>query len=528
VGADAGVGSSVTTGSSSGFKVGARSVKRQGQRFRIFQHNGLSDPTEVTLNTPGVKSIQWSVHLANKKAAFFEFGTVRGSPGLNPQLGNSATNVFSPGSGQVRRNSTEPSSQTVIDPGKAQTISGATQGPNKISFNMGGSWPKHKTTGKIVIGLLGELLTDSEGRLVVLGGRGLARPFVNGAKMDNFANNDGWLDDVADGPVTAKVTLDDDTVIEPLGAWVLIGPPDYAPEIGNVVTLYDVLWDVAARNTSIPIPNIRMFKREPLTRFETFRTSRGAYKPEWNGDIKPFLQRTLDHKFVYGPADGPHTTLAAAITSKADAGGTILSFTRPAVGNRSFAGPGSMPLLHGDEYGNASSNKEALAVTEAQFVALQRWSSGSFDELTPVTTVTPEGLDRAALESCVGGACCPGIEVSWMIRNPILYAEPFRLKKAGTVLNASLTPQLKIEAGLFSQQMAEPWQADFFSCKAETSSQRLLAWWPAIRPIDVKKGGATVQWDRGIGVSQAALVGTWDTRGFVVRVGSAFEEQGGP
>ena len=33
--------------------------------------------------------------------------------------------------------------------------------------------------------------------------------------------------------------------------------------------------------------------------------------------------------------------------------------------------------------------------------------------------MTPEGLDRAALENSVGGPFYPGIEVSWLVRDPV-------------------------------------------------------------------------------------------------------------
>ena len=43
-----------------------------------------------------------------------------------------------------------------------------------------------------------------------------------------FANNDGWHDDMADGPVTAQVTLGGQALsVEP--AWVVVAPPNYGP-----------------------------------------------------------------------------------------------------------------------------------------------------------------------------------------------------------------------------------------------------------------------------------------------------------
>ena len=518
VGADAGVGTPVSSGPFSGFKTSASAIKRQAQRFYVFFHQGIADAIEVNLDHPQVKAIEWSVHLANKKAAFFKFGGLRGSSG----------DVYSPAT--PRRNAGEPINQLVIDPGKPQTISGRRQGPKRIDFNMGGNWPKHQSTGAVVIPLLGELRTDSAGRLVVLGGRGASRPFKAGATITDFANSDGWLDDVSDGFVAAKVTMKNDQVFVAQSAWILVGPPDYAPGIGQVVTLYDTLWDVAATNSSIAIPPIQMFNVEPLKRLATFRNNRAAYKPEWFSDIEPLLQNTMKQRFVFGGIS--HSMPQTALNTKADSG--VTAFLRPVAGNREFTvALGSMPLLFGDDFFTAGSNQQALSVTASQMENMTLWQGGTFDTGAVALDVTPQGLDRAALESCIGGAFVPGIETSWMIRHPSLYAEPFRLKPVGTVLNSAMAPPLTIAPGLFSQQMAIPWQADFLDCAdglipSAPAGSRRFAWWPAQRPIDVIKAGAPVRWDRGLPAGPDALIAGWVSRGFVVQVGAGFEEQGGP
>jgi len=59
---------------------------------------------------------------------------------------------------------------------------------------------------------LGDIRSDDEGRLIVLGGFGHSEATgLNGAEtwIRSYANNDGWFDDVSDGPVEAKVTLHD-------------------------------------------------------------------------------------------------------------------------------------------------------------------------------------------------------------------------------------------------------------------------------------------------------------------------------
>jgi hypothetical protein len=118
----------------------------------------------------------------------------------------------------------------------------------------------------------------------------------------------------------------------------------------------------------------------------------------------------------------------------------------------------------------------SASLTKIQYAMLNGWATGAFrDDWTgkaPSHTfeITPQGLDQAALEACVGAAFYPGIECSWKMRDVFQYIEPFRLN------HASLSP------GDISQQMSLPWQTDFVDCAYEDP----YVWWPAQRPIDVR------------------------------------------
>src|SRR3712207_2923427 len=58
------------------------------------------------------------------------------------------------------------------------------------------------------------------------------------------ANNALWSDDISDGPVEAAVRIDG-RHIPVTGAWVVVAPPNYAPGIQSVVTMYDAVFEVA-------------------------------------------------------------------------------------------------------------------------------------------------------------------------------------------------------------------------------------------------------------------------------------------
>ncbi|MFO1002327.1 MAG: LodA/GoxA family CTQ-dependent oxidase [Planctomycetaceae bacterium] len=99
---------------------------------------------------------------------------------------------------------------------------------------------------------LGELRTDATGRLLVLGGHGLAQSRT-GTDPVTFANNDDWCDDTSDGPVDTRVVING-VEIPVEGAWVVVAPPNYAPSLLTARTLYDLLYDRMVHWGFLPTP----------------------------------------------------------------------------------------------------------------------------------------------------------------------------------------------------------------------------------------------------------------------------------
>ena len=86
---------------------------------------------------------------------------------------------------------------------------------------------------------LGEIRSDDDNLLLVLGGYGNAASPA-GNTIGGFWQNEGWYDDVSDGPVTASITLRSDGSTPAVeGAWVIVAPPKFAPHQDSVITLYD-------------------------------------------------------------------------------------------------------------------------------------------------------------------------------------------------------------------------------------------------------------------------------------------------
>ncbi|MBV9116424.1 MAG: LodA/GoxA family CTQ-dependent oxidase, partial [Acetobacteraceae bacterium] len=183
------------------YRDGEGALKRQAARFRLYGVNMQGEIVrELTGAQPGA-DVTWTVRLANTKAAWYGFQIaldIPEAPSAPPTLLRNAA-VADRG-----RLAITPSPRSVSGPGAAAQ-----------KFDDG------RFMGKPVY--LGEILTDEAGRLIVLGGHGASASF-DGSRAITFANNEGWHDDVSDGPVTARVLLDGRS-LEVTPAWVVVAPP---------------------------------------------------------------------------------------------------------------------------------------------------------------------------------------------------------------------------------------------------------------------------------------------------------------
>jgi hypothetical protein len=80
---------------------------------------------------------------------------------------------------------------------------------------------------------------------------------------NSFNNVSDWYDDTSDGPVTASVTIDGDPI--PVEApWVVVAPPNYAPNIISWRTLHDLLVDAYAPCGWLSVPQKLSFTNDIL------------------------------------------------------------------------------------------------------------------------------------------------------------------------------------------------------------------------------------------------------------------------
>ena len=508
-------------------------IKRQAARFYIYKSDP-NDPSKpgvpVSIGDDDILNIAWTVHIANKKFIWYQFDQLQGELGYEPTHALRNASLTDP---EQRR-------QMMIDPGP-QTV----QGKNAhASFAKGQGQPGYPQTfppdnlTPFSIDTLGEIRTDDQGRLLVLGGFGHSGSTDKEPVITTYANNDNWWDDIADGSVTATILLNNGEKITAASAWVIVAPPGYAPQIPNMVDLYDAMYDTAVRHFDYDnaIFNNSLWQTD--------------YLPDFNTEIKPILQRPDTNRWVSPMPDFAHLfdyrTLGDPDPSNNPARQVIMDVLRtPDQVNveKNSVDHMLMPLLAGDNPITEIIESKYVSLTFTQYFLLQQWVQGKFtnNAAEPSATQSGEDLSKAVLQNCVGAAFCPGIELTWTCRNPQLYTEPFRIKHKplnGQGLSLGEDLNQGVEPGDLSKRMALPWQADFFECSSQTINNRSVAWWPAQRPLQVQlENFEQVSWTRGMPNNDTAaanrgdgdrpgdlaMVTEWKNLGFIKNVGPAGE-----
>lgn len=465
------------------FKDASGQVLRQGQPFKIYDESNV----EVTLATEGVTSIEWTVHLANKKAAWRQYSELDGNLLFGPDNSYEERGVAWRNAGITDEAERQ---QLIVDPGP-RTISGANASAHFTKDGAPAGYPvsfpekdENSFNGTLVT-TLGEILTDDAGRLIVLGGYGNSG---GNEPLTNYGGSDTWHDDISDGPVYCTVTYEGGETVE-LNGWIIVGSPDFAPEIVNISTLSDTMFDVGVRSFDL-VP--------AMCEGGTFNSD---YVVSYKRDILPIIQRLGRYQWV------------ANVQPMMAFSSNIFDFSDPSPDNQSnrekylayFRGlndqmstdpdqPQShlfkdgtstegdifpmMPLNSGSNSVSNVNIVKFLSIDATQHFLMEQWAAGKFvnDDSCGSWPVSEE--DMAAVGNCVGLPMCPGIEVTWSLQNPIIYEAPYVIKdyKGKNGYNETgLTPSRDecevgggCEPGDLTKRMACPWQADFFQCTIQT------------------------------------------------------------
>ncbi len=491
-----------------GYKNAKGEVRKEGARFRIYGYDKKGNVVrEITSDEA---EITWEVHLANRKPAWYQFMNAMDLK----QYALSTTYRNGTIAGAFRQ-------ALVNDPGAIRISGRDTQGAayrfdqGYISFNTGTS-----IAGPFRVPL-GELRTDGQGRLIVLGGDGKSAS-ATGQQAVTFANNDGWYDDVSDGPVRARIRLKGGKEMDAEPAMVVVTPPNFGPGLYGTVTLFDVVQDLFLRHG---------WEKEPDEL--TF----------W-GDIFPVFERMVNSQWVmegsnilFGPGSPGDLTDPRRLKVLADPGKKARAerervfrlFRQPPPpwdapepkATLPPPQPSRLPPFYGDGFGEYTRIAiDELALTVTLYERLRRWAEGDFvpgkPQVPPARVEDlplaeqPRALDRTPLEDCLGGPFHPGIELTWPMRRPSMWQVPddangllYRLnilppgESPKDDYGAVLTPEVCLGPdgplnasgpGSLSRWLGVPWQTDEASCLNGYDASTYLplpSFWAARVPNEV-------------------------------------------
>ncbi|KAF1040628.1 MAG: L-lysine 6-oxidase [Burkholderia lata] len=531
-------------------------LKRQAARFRIVLYDlnayeyrkyptnsGVEIKIGSKFENKTVVDIVWTVHLANKKANCWKLepppGGLAGLPayanGKRPELRNPTFGIPphtqgeppDPGSKVRLKNlvidagprAIKASQQTRVAFDKFTAASyGSVNEASRIKSlpNYPKSFPASDAVNPLLnnstdvpvsgsnpITSLGEITTDSQGRLLVLGGYGRASGFNEQGHADpdapliNDVDNDNWFDDTSDGPVSALLVFDDgSTRAVDSDAWVVSTDPSYAPQIRNVVTVWDEVLTTWVEKFGL-MPTLYdkgSYQQNYWPRFgdEIFPILKAAELQRWNTNLPWNKPGGYDSHRVKDLEEDPS--------------GTFDLIRNP--GNNAQSSDGSlMPLALGDN------QKSFLSLTTLQYFFVSQWAGGYLYRYKPKDLGPGEYLDKTVLTNCLGGRFGPGIDLTFVVRDPNLYKEdwmdpkigPFRINarkfdysaatESEPFLGVGYIPSdsnhREIEPGDLVKFMAIPWHADYNSCATHLpdpnpQGNKNLYWsWPAQRPVAV-------------------------------------------
>ena len=402
------------------YRDSSHNLKPMGCRFRIYEMEDGQAVREVTLGGD-VTTISWQIRLGNLK---------------NMRQHLDTGNLEISGSGQL------------------QPIEITAQG---IQLHMG------------------DLRTDNEGRLILVG---------SNQNAGSYPGNAGDYDTTSDGRIRAVITINGAEVTTN-SAWVAVAPPDYAHPAEPIVTIFDLLEDHFFDGGD---PGQVYFGKH------IFRVLRSAVLMQWTSSDADI-----------GHSSGRGNFLNPSILDRIKNPDPQFNSIREMIFNK-LKPLGNMPDLN------------SLQLTSLQMARMSKWKTGNFT-LEPGWQPTfndpplddfpiaerPRVLNQAALDPAVGGSFIPGIEIGSRIANKEYFSSPFRVKD-------------DIAPGFFTQTLFLPWQRDVPICTPR--------YWPSAYPGEVLPEGASQRrpWQEGAGRFPGNL-GTWYKLGFIIKSGDQYTEQ---
>lgn len=450
-------------------------LKKQAQRFYIYECDRSGRPARQI--DPKDFEIKWTVEVANKKPFWYDFNNsldlsvLSKNQNLSP---NFARNKLAPGVGAKRRN------PNVLD--QEQRGGGpnfrkelvncpapATVTSRAKRKNLDGSFPSNPNAkGKSFLAermnidqqevSLGTIEYDN-GTLIFYAADGKSASLNPSDLNTDFADNSNWYDDICDGRVTASITYKNGTnkgkTVEltdaQSAAWVATAPPDYAPQIQPISTMYDLVIGAANERFSPELSLIfplfyRLYRmqwvnlgdflapsfKEVIDQLTAEGKFHYIYRNDRSAEGKAVRERIF--KLFRNPAY-PYNNEPIIPSSQST------DITNNGVGTEELL----LPYYPGDGVDYPGSPAQWFAIPPILYKQLTNWKDGRFqtprefqfeniDEMGHFyrsifqTAVQDERkrpllMTRAVLETLYGGGFHPGVELTWPMRHNLIYAE---------------------------------------------------------------------------------------------------------
>lgn len=454
----------------------AGALKKQAQRFYIYECDAEGKP--IRMIDPKEYDINWSVEVANKKPFWYDFNNsldlsvVSDNQNLSP---NFVEKEIAPGVGAKRRNPNvlnqglrvegayDYRKELVNSPGAVHVSD------DKKRQEIRGQFPFTKAGKKSLLAAslnatekqvnLGTAEYDN-GTLIFYPADGISASLNPSDLNTDFADNSNWYDDICDGRITAKIRHKNsgkthELVDSDSAAWVASAPPDYAPQIQPISTMFDLV--CGAANESYH-PELSL----------VFPMMYRLYRMQWVnlGDfLAPSFKEMIDKitkdghfKYVYSKGNTPEEK------AKGDAirqeifdqfRNPIYNYNNEPIipskdmTNISNRGSGKeelkLPYYPGDGIDYPGSPAQWFAIPPMLYDELKKWKDGHFStpdyfDFKDIDAMgvfyrerfmvaakdeakKPLLMTRAVLETLYGGGFHPGVELTWPMRHDIMYAE---------------------------------------------------------------------------------------------------------
>ncbi|KZN33640.1 hypothetical protein N474_19365 [Pseudoalteromonas luteoviolacea CPMOR-2] len=457
-------------------------VKKQAQNFYIYKCDEQGNPVEKLKLTDGDK-VTWRVEVANKKSFWYDYNNALDLSLHTQGSGNLSKNVskhrLAPAMTAKRRNP-----NVITNSLRKQLVissQGSVSSDNNTQVPLRGKFPANEPdTNNRLSDLLnlqerhnvlqGSIECDNEGVLRFYAGNGISQALSPSSLNTDFADNSNWFDDICDGRVTAVVELKNGDTFEiqdeQSSAWVATTPPDYAPQIEPIVTMYDMVSGAALKeqdldNLTTQFSDVfpilyRLYRMQWVNQADFTDNAVNTQIRELNSELgfAQLLDNSASAKSlregIFNQFRNPLFDQDIDVDDPGQSSNEWVSNSRiiPSKDETNIAAKPAtsslkLPFYPNDGIDYPGSPVQWFAIPPFMYQHLQNWAAGDFSvtqvEKESANTIEELGLfyseqfknspnsallcARGALDALYGGGFHPGVELTWPMRHNLIYSQ---------------------------------------------------------------------------------------------------------